>query len=121
MEKKVDDLFLQEPELLMPSGTSIMGFHYRGNWAFKFKNSISDKITLPDFYTVGQQTVSYTLTISQPTTGIIGASLRPSALRHWLKKPVAFLVNKAVPSQFLFGKRFDNFANTFKSSITISG
>lgn len=116
MEKKVDDLSLQEPELLMPSGTSIMGFHYSGNWEYKIKNSISDKIALPDYYTVGQQTVSYTLTISQPTTGIIGASLKPSALWHWLKKPVAFLVNKPVPSQFLFGERFNNIADTFKNS-----
>lgn len=116
MEKRVDDLTLQEPELLMPSGTSIMGFHYSGNWVCKIKNNTSDKITLPDFYTVGQQTVSYTLTISQTTTGIIGATLKPSALWHWLKKPVAFLVNKAVPSQVLFGERFSSIANTIKNS-----
>lgn len=119
MEKEVEKVQLQEPELLMPSGTSVMGFHYLGNWEVSFVGrNRRVKQTLPDFYTVGQQTVSYSLTVLQAKTGIIGAALKPTALWHWLKTPLDILVNNPIESSLLFGAAIKDLTATFKQLPT---
>ena len=70
----------QEPTLqpLLPSGTEINGWQYAGNWRVRFNLKTNPKdFLLPQFYLVGQQTVSYTLTAEDGMAGIFGAALQP--------------------------------------------
>lgn len=120
MEKEVKDLKHQQKELLMPSGTAIVGFHYLGNWILHGEEFLKSKqvLNMPTFYVAGQQTISYDLTISKNKTGILGAALKPTTLWKWLKIPMYTLTNEVVNSAIIFGSDFEIINNNFKKLYT---
>lgn len=91
------------PELLMPSGTGVFGCQYAGSW--NIRSSVLNG-TLPPFYVVGQQTVSYTLTASPPLCGIVGAALKPTAIWHFVKKDCAGFTNTLQDPKEIWGEAF---------------
>ncbi|MGF1636664.1 MAG: DUF6597 domain-containing transcriptional factor [Cyclobacteriaceae bacterium] len=116
MEKEVPDLEAQQAELLMPSGTPVVGFHYTGRWNVEasFFNG-----PLPKYYIVGQQTLRYSLTVMQQKTGILGAALKPTTLWHWFKKPLDTFTNNPISTEKIFGERFlENMAEFEKLQTT---
>lgn len=110
---------LKQP--LLPSLTPIMGWQYKGFWeirARRFGNK-EEKWILPEFYTVGQQTVSYTLRTVKGTAGIMGAALHPDALWQMFNKPAKPFTNVTVSTTELFDKiLIDNTVAAFKKSET---
>ena len=90
-------------QTLLPSGTEISGWQYAGNWnvCFGYKNIKVDNI-LPNFYFVGQQTVSYQLTALNELTAIFGAALWPGAIFQLTGKPAHLFVNNPVNTTELF-------------------
>lgn len=105
METVVEHPSKEKPELLMPSGTAIMGWHYASTWNVKFsKNAKKIQFRLPRFYVAGQQSVSYTLSVHQRCTGIIGAALKPTGLWNLFGVPVHRFTNAVVPVEELVGK-----------------
>lgn len=110
---------LKQP--LLPSLTPIMGWQYEGHWeirARRFQNK-EEKWILPDFYTVGQQTVSYTLRSVNGTAGIMGAALHPDALWQMFNKPVKSFTNTTENTSDLFNKELiNNTLTAFRKSET---
>ncbi len=100
MEHHEDDGPLQ---MLLPSGTPVNGWQYAGNWRLrKHTTPPAEESRLPDFYFVGQQTVSYSLTAQGGLAGIFGAGLQPGALSKLLKIPVYVLTNNPIDALTLF-------------------
>ncbi|MGA0557691.1 helix-turn-helix domain-containing protein [Larkinella sp. VNQ87] len=93
-----------EPEMLMPSGTCILGMQYEGNWSVL--SPVLKGILVP-YYICGQQTNSYLLVPLQPVCGIVGVSFKPTALWKWFDVPVHRLTNQVVEGASLFGARFN--------------
>ncbi|RCR68446.1 helix-turn-helix domain-containing protein [Larkinella punicea] len=94
-----------EPELLMPSGTCILGMQYKGNWRVI---SPAFNAVLTPYYLCGQQTHSYSLIPLEPVCGIVGVSLKPTALWKWFDIPIHRLTNHAIAASSLFGVRFNS-------------
>ncbi|MGC4235292.1 MAG: helix-turn-helix domain-containing protein [Niabella sp.] len=104
MEHHEDDGPLQT---LLPSGTPVNGWQYAGRWRLKMNLAIpANDWLLPDFYFVGQQTVSYSLTAEGGLAGIFGAALQPGMLYKLLGKPTHLLTNNAVDTSALFPAPF---------------
>mgnify|MGYP001381489263 CR=1 FL=1 len=104
MEHHEDDGPLQT---LLPSGTPVNGWQYAGNWRLKINiTPPKEEFILPDFYFVGQQTVSYSLTAVGGLAGIFGAGLQPGTPAKLLKKPVHLLTNNPIDMLTLFPEAF---------------
>lgn len=104
MEHYEDDAPLQT---LLPSGTPINGWQYAGKWCIKMHiNPSKEDFLLPDFYFVGQQTVSYSLTAEGGLAGIFGAGLQPGTPAKLLKTPAHLLTNNPIDTRTLFPKSF---------------
>lgn len=92
MEHRENDGPLQN---LLPSNTEIMGWQYAGKWRVQFyEKSKHESFLLPDFYTTGQQTLGYNLTVEKGFSGILGAALQPGSMWQIFKKPVADFKNR---------------------------
>lgn len=90
-------------QTLLPSGTEISGWQYAGKWTLHVEDKrIKISNVLPDFYLVGQQTVSYQLTASNGLTAIFGAALWPGTIFQLTGKPANLFVNNPVNTTELF-------------------
>ncbi|QEH42940.1 helix-turn-helix domain-containing protein [Chitinophaga sp. XS-30] len=89
---------------LLPSGTEIMGWQYSGNWRVKYtyQKQLFDYV-LPDFYTVGQQTMGYTLSVEGTLAGICGAALQPGSLAQLCRTPATAFTSCIQQTAGLFG------------------
>src|SRR5690606_37216400 len=117
MEHREEDGAMQP---LLPSCTEIMGWQYTGNWELKYqtKNEAFD-YTLPDFYTIGQQTVGYTLSC-KGSAGICGATLQPGSLWQIFKIPANHFTNCTIPTELLFSCiKTELPISTYKACTTI--
>lgn len=100
MEHHCDDVPLQT---LLPSATEINGWQYSGRWRVKFNMVDGQKeILLPNYYMVGQQTVSYNLTAEQGMAGIFGAALQPGTIVAVTGKPAFLFTNNPIQTDNLF-------------------
>ncbi len=119
MEKNVADLSSQTPELIMPAGAPILGFHYSGNYKLDYKSRHGEiKTTLPDFYVAGQQTVSYLLKVSKKNTAIFGVVLKPKALWFYYEVDMRTLNDKVVKMESVLGEEYNTLVNNFKKIET---
>lgn len=117
IEKKVADIKSQTPELIMPSGAVILGFHYSGNFIVEYKTDQEViNTTLPDFYVAGQQTFSYKLTVSKKNTAIFGVVLKPKALWYYYGIDMRTVCNKAENLETFFGDEFKDLIKLFKNT-----
>lgn len=105
-----------EPDVLMPSGTCILGLQYQGNWVV---NSKGFNGPLPRYYVCGQQTQRYALTPTEPTCGIVGASLNPTTLWKWFGRPLASLTDQVREAGAVFGPAFSAFASAHQTLTTL--
>lgn len=106
---------LGESQYLLPSTTQILGFIFEGGWRIEIqpKANILEKV-LPRFYTAGQVTCGYNITITTNKSKIIGVALRPDALWQILKKDISYLTNNAEKSEIIFAKfEFEKYKNQF--------
>lgn len=119
MEKNVANLRSQTPELIMPSGAPILGFHYSGNYKLDYKSKQGEiKTTLPDFYIAGQQTVSYLLTVSKKNTAIFGIVLKPKALWYYYGIDMRSINNKVEKMESVLGEEYHSLIKKFKEVNT---
>lgn len=109
-------------QALLPSATEVNGWQYSGRWRVKFNfNKNNNDLLLPEFYIVGQQTVSYTLTAEQGLAGIFGAALQPGAATLITGKPAHFFTNNPAPTQSLFPSEIIHpFIRDFNASRTVT-
>ena len=116
MEHQKKDGSLQN---LLPSNTEIMGWQYDGKWRVKFYDKAkNENFLLPDFYTTGQQTLGYNLSVEGESAGIMGAALQPGTLWQIFKKPVADFKNSIHLTYDIF-KAFN--ANYYLNEYTLAG
>lgn len=100
MEHHCDDEPLQT---LLPSATEVNGWQYSGRWRVKFNlKKESKEMLLPEFYFVGQQTVSYSLTAEGGLAGIFGAALQPGTVAAITGKQAHLFTNNPIDTQTLF-------------------
>ncbi len=119
MEKNVANLSSQTPELIMPSGAPILGFHYSGNYKLDYKTrQVEIKTTLPDFYIAGQQTVSYLLTVSKKHTAIFGIVLKPKALWYYYGVDMRTINDKVEKMEHVLGNECNALFKKFKNTKT---
>jgi len=91
---------------LLPSGTEINGWQYKGNWRLQFTDSnILHDFLLPDFYMVGQQTTSYKLTPEPEIACIFGATLQPGTIRALTSRPAYLFTNTPADLITLFPRQ----------------
>lgn len=92
MEHREEDGTLQH---LLPSNTEIMGWQYTGKWRVQFyEKAKHESFILPNFYTTGQQTLGYSLTVENGIAGILGAALQPGSLWQIFKRPMFNFKNR---------------------------
>lgn len=100
MEHHCEDEPLQT---LLPSATEVNGWQYSGRWRLKLNlKKESKELLLPEFYIVGQQTVSYKLTAEQGLAGIFGAALQPGSAGALTGKEAHLFTNNPLDTQTLF-------------------
>lgn len=115
MEHHTDDEPLQP---LLPSATEVNGWQYSGRWRLhlKDKHRTIDYL-LPEFYMVGQQTISYRLTAEQGLAGIFGAALQPGTNFLLTAKPAYLFTNNPIDTTTLFEPGIISpFIRSFKNS-----
>lgn len=119
METITNDIKQEKPELLMPSGTNVMGWHYAGTWIVDYQTRKKKlHIRLPKFYLVGQQTVSYTLSVYRKHTGIVGAALKPTAINDLFNVPAFQFTNEVVPIEKIGGRQVRPYLVQFQNAAT---
>jgi len=93
-------------QTLLPSGTEICGWQYTGKWKLDFhdKNTEFGQI-LPDYYLVGQQTVSYKLSAHDGIAGIMGAALWPGTIFDLTGKAAHYFTNNPVDLHDVFEEK----------------
>ena len=82
-------------ELLMPSGTGILGIHLQGR--YQVNGFYSHDEALPEYYLVGQQTRSYRLKVENEDADIFGIALRPTAIWRLTKRPAIQFTDRPTP------------------------
>ncbi|GMQ28299.1 helix-turn-helix transcriptional regulator [Algoriphagus confluentis] len=90
----------QHGELLMPSGTGILGIHLQGRYEVSAWPFFQGR--LPRIYLIGQQTTSYRLKVFQEDADIFGVALRPMAIWRLTRKPAHLFSNKPTPIPQVF-------------------
>ncbi|MFV0375957.1 MAG: helix-turn-helix domain-containing protein [Mangrovibacterium sp.] len=105
-------------QTLLPSGAEISGWQYYGKWELHLNDkSINIQNTLPDFYLVGQQTISYKLTAQKGLAGIFGAALWPGTIFRLTGKPAHLFTNNPLGLGDAFeGTIVQNYISDFKKS-----
>ena len=102
MEHHSDDVPLQT---LLPSATEINGWQYSGRWRVKFNMVDGQKeILLPNYYMVGQQTVSYNLTAEQGMAEYLAPHYNPAQLSQ-LQESRLFSSQITLFKQIIFSPR----------------
>ncbi|GMQ26154.1 helix-turn-helix transcriptional regulator [Algoriphagus sp. oki45] len=89
-------------ELLMPSGTGILGIHLEGRYQVTGFHSYDGP--LPEIYLVGQQTRSYRLKVENEEADIFGIALLPTAIWRLTKRPSIQFTDRPTPLEQVFDK-----------------
>lgn len=90
----------QPGELLMPSGTGILGIHLKGRYEVSGFHSYEGR--LPELYLVGQQTRSYRLKVLNEEADIFGIALLPTAVWRLTHRPAYLFTDKPTPLLDIF-------------------
>ncbi|MGB5555905.1 MAG: AraC family transcriptional regulator [Flavobacteriaceae bacterium] len=99
-------------ELILPSGQGFMVFQTHG----RFRGLLgSVEVPVPQYYTIGQQTRTYTLFTNHEKLGIIGAALTPTGIYKLFGICMEDMVNRPTPTRNLFGSDFDLFCKEFEN------
>ncbi|GMQ32130.1 MAG: AraC family transcriptional regulator [Cytophagales bacterium] len=89
-------------ELLMPSGTGILGIHLQGR--YQVNGFYSYDGPLPEYYLVGQQTRSYRLKVENEEADIFGIAIRPTAIWRLTKRPAIQFTDRPTPLEEVFAE-----------------
>ena len=99
-------------ELCLPSGCGFMGFQIAG----RCKIIMGDRnITVPKFYTVGQQTSKYNITSDNKLLIVTGAVIQPTGLWHLFGLNMAAIVNNDIDTCSLFEDGLRSFTREYCS------
>ena len=97
-------------EVVLPSGKAFMVFQYEG----RFRGSIfNEERLVPKFYTIGQQSTTYTIFSDFKTLGLIGVAFKPTGLKHLFDADVPSLTNTPTDSALLFDEDLTSFETLF--------
>ncbi|WP_303318292.1 AraC family transcriptional regulator [Flavivirga abyssicola] len=104
-------------EKALPSGTCFMVFQYKGRFKGKFESSIDgEEIKPQQFYTIGQQTDTYTMYSANEVIELTGAAFTPTGLYHLFGLNMTELVNNPVDTQTILDDSFDAFKQSYLST-----
>lgn len=103
-------------EMLLPSGSGIMGFHVKGRYFVDTLADFSGK--LPKNYLIGQQTISYRLSTPNPQVLIFGLALQPTAIWKLFRIPVFKLTNYPMELSGLIGEEFSPYLDRINLADT---
>lgn len=97
-------------ELLMPSGTGILGFHINGNYDASIINGYQGP--LPHNYLVGQQTLSYNLQVKDQEAEIFGLALTPTAIWKMTGLAAHSFTNRPIAPKLVFAKKYHHYLDS---------
>lgn len=99
-------------EDILPSGKAFMVFQYAG----RFRGAIhGHEPYVPKYYTIGQQTSSYTVFSDHHTMGLIGAAFKPTGLHKFFNIDATTLTDIPTDTTLLFGNKMQTFEEEFEA------
>ena len=98
-------------ETVLPSGKGFMVFQYKG----RFRGMMDTKEQfVPKYYTIGQQTKTYTLFSDHETTALSGVAFKPTGLYHMFGQNMALLANSPMDSKTVLGSDLTHFEISYE-------
>ena len=98
-------------ETVLPSGKGFMVFQYKG----RFRGMMDTKEQfVPKYYTIGQQTKTYTLFSDHETTALSGVAFKPTGLYHMFGQNMALLANSPMDSKTVLGSDLTHFETSYE-------
>tara|TARA_R110001583_G_scaffold65184_3_gene188466 strand:- start:47 stop:880 length:834 start_codon:yes stop_codon:yes gene_type:complete len=98
-------------ETVLPSGKGFMVFQYKGRFRGMIDN---EERFVPKYYTIGQQTKTYTLFSDHDTNALTGVAFKPTGLYHMFGKNMALLANSPMDSKTVLRTDLTHFETSFE-------
>ena len=98
-------------ETVLPSGKGFMVFQYKGRFRGMMDN---EEQFVPKYYTIGQQTKTYTLFSDHETNSLTGVAFKPTGLYHMFGQNMALLANSTMDSKTVLGSDLTHFETSYE-------
>ena len=98
-------------ETVLPSGKGFMVFQYKGRFRGMMDN---EEQFVPKYYTIGQQTKTYTLFSDHETNSLTGVAFKPTGLYHMFGQNMALLANSTMDSKTVLGSDLTHFEISYE-------
>lgn len=98
-------------ETVLPSGKGFMVFQYKGRFRGMMDN---EEQFVPKYYTIGQQTKTYTLFSDHETNALTGVAFKPTGLYHMFGQNMALLANSTMDSKTVLGSDLTHFETSYE-------
>ncbi|MBD0777363.1 AraC family transcriptional regulator [Maribacter sp. ANRC-HE7] len=101
-------------ETVLPSGKGFMVFQHQG----RFRGMMDTKEqSVPKYYTIGQQTKTYTLFSDHETNALTGVAFKPTGLYHFFGQNMSLLTNTPADSKTVLGSDLTHFETSYEKEL----